>query len=49
MSLARESKVLKTGDRAPDFRLPDAWTGQEVRLYDLLGRPLMLYFGRGTW
>ncbi len=47
--MARESKVLKRGDRAPDFRLPEPRTGAEVRLYDLLGRPLMLYFGRGTW
>lgn len=47
--MVRESKVLKVGDRAPDFRLPDALTGQEVVLEELLGRPLLLYFGRGTW
>jgi len=47
--MARESKLLKVGDRAPDFRLPDARTGEEVGLSDFLGRPLMLYFGRGTW
>ncbi len=47
--MARESKVLKVGDRAPEFKLPDAATGEEVSLSSLLGRPLMLYFGRGTW
>jgi peroxiredoxin len=47
--MARESKVLKVGDRAPEFRLPDALTGKEVALGDLLGRPLLIYFGRGTW
>ncbi len=48
-TMARESKVLKVGDRAPEFRLPDALTGKEVALGDLLGRPLLIYFGRGTW
>jgi peroxiredoxin len=47
--MARESKVLKVGDRAPEFRLPDAATGEEVTLSGLLERPLMIYFGRGTW
>ncbi len=47
--MAKESKVLKVGDKAPDFALPDAATGETVRLADLLGRPLWLYFGRGTW
>ena len=48
-NMARESKVLKVGDKAPEFRLPDALTGKEVALGDLLGRPLLIYFGRGTW
>jgi peroxiredoxin len=47
--MAKKSKVLKTGDAAPDFALEDAATGETVRLGDLLGRPLWLYFGRGTW
>jgi thioredoxin-dependent peroxiredoxin len=47
--MARESKALKVGDQAPDFALPDAITGETVRLPDLLGKPLLVYFGRGTW
>lgn len=47
--MARESKVLKLGDTAPEFLLPDAASGEEVSLSSLLGRPLMIYFGRGTW
>lgn len=49
IKIARESKILKVGDMAPDFRLPDASTGEEVGLGDLMGRPLLVYFGRGTW
>jgi peroxiredoxin Q/BCP len=37
-----ESSV-KAGDRAPDFALPDA-DGKEVRLADLRGKPIVLYF-----
>ncbi len=48
-AMARESKVLQVGDRAPDFRLPEAASGREVELAELLGQPLLLYFGRGTW
>jgi len=47
--MARENKVLRVGDRAPDFTLPDASTGEMASLDDLLGRPLMIFFGRGTW
>lgn len=47
--MARENKVLKVGDRAPDFALPDPLTGGVTQLADLLGKPLLLYFGRGTW
>lgn len=47
--MSRESKVLSIGDKAPDFELPDAETGEQVRLAGLLGQPLMIYFGRGTW
>ena len=47
--MSRENKVLDLGDKAPDFELPDAATGEPVKLADLLGQPLMIYFGRGTW
>ena len=47
--MSRESKVLSIGDKAPHFELPDAATGELVKLDDLLGQPLMIYFGRGTW
>ena len=47
--MARENKALKVGDKAPDFALPNALTGETVRLADLLGRSLLVYFGRGTW
>jgi peroxiredoxin len=47
--MSRENKVLRVGDEAPDFELPDAVSGEPVRLSDLLGQPLMIYFGRGTW
>jgi peroxiredoxin Q/BCP len=47
--MVRENKVLKVGDTAPDFALPNALTGETVRLADFLGKPLLLYFARGTW
>jgi len=47
--MARENEVLKVGDKAPDFALPDVLTGETVRLTDLLAGPLLLYFARGTW
>ncbi len=47
--MARENKVLAVGDVAPQFALPDPLTGEVVELADLLRRPLLLYFGRGTW
>ncbi len=47
--MSRTSKILGVGDRAPEFSLPDAASGEEVTLSSLLGRPLMIYFGRGTW
>ena len=47
--MSRKNKVLSLGDKAPDFELPDAKTGEMVNLADLLGQPLLLYFGRGTW
>ncbi len=47
--MARESRVLRLGDNAPEFALPDPLTDEVVRLADLRGKPLLLYFGRGTW
>jgi len=42
-------RALKTGDRAPDFNLPDA-RGGYVRLKDLLATgPVVLSFYRGGW
>jgi peroxiredoxin Q/BCP len=35
--------VIETGDTAPDFELPDQ-DGRPVRLSDLRGRPVVLYF-----
>jgi peroxiredoxin len=47
--MPRENKVLAVGDRAPDFELRDAATSELVSLDDLMGQPLMIIFGRGTW
>jgi len=47
--MARENQILQVGDRAPGFSLPNAQTGETLRLQDLLGAPLLLYFARGTW
>jgi peroxiredoxin len=47
--MPRKSRRLKPGDKAPDFALEDAATGKLVALRDLLGRPLLLVFLRGTW
>ena len=42
-------RALKAGDRAPDFRLPDARGGYE-RLKDLLSAgPVVVSFYRGGW
>lgn len=47
--MAKENKVLEVGDKAPDFSLTDASTGKLVSLDDLMGQPLLIVFGRGTW
>lgn len=44
-----ENKTLRVGDKAPGFTLTDASTGETVSLNDLLGQPLFINFGRGTW
>jgi peroxiredoxin len=49
MKMPRENKVLSVGAKAPDFTLRDASTGEMVSLDDLMGLPLMIIFGRGTW
>jgi len=42
-------RVVKMGQRAPDFTLPDA-SGKSVGLADLLTRgPVVLSFFRGRW
>jgi peroxiredoxin Q/BCP len=35
--------MIETGDRAPDFELPDQ-DGRAVKLSDFRGRPVVLYF-----
>ena len=35
--------MLDTGTKAPDFALPDQ-NGEDVRLEDLRGQPVVLYF-----
>ena len=37
------AQTLKTGDRAPDFRVP-ADDGKEIALADYRGRNVVLYF-----
>jgi hypothetical protein len=45
--IGRES--VKLGDRAPDFRLPNA-SGEPVTLASLLARgPVVVAFYRGAW
>lgn len=41
-------KGLQPGTLAPDFALPST-DGQIVRLSDLRGRWVVVYFFRGTW
>jgi thioredoxin-dependent peroxiredoxin len=38
-----KKKMLKVGDKAPDFRLPAA-DGQQITLSALRGKPVVLYF-----
>ena len=38
-----KKKMLKVGDKAPDFRLKAA-DGQEISLSALRGKPVVLYF-----
>jgi peroxiredoxin len=47
--MPKGNKVLRVGDRAPDFALRDASTGEVVSLGELPGKSLMIAFGRGTW
>lgn len=47
--MPKKNKVFKVGDKAPEFSLPNAATGEMLQLSELLGQPLMIIFGRGTW
>lgn len=38
-----KTKMLKVGDKAPDFKLQAA-DGQEIALAALRGKPVVLYF-----
>jgi thioredoxin-dependent peroxiredoxin len=38
-----KTKMLKVGDKAPDFKLQAA-DGQEIALASLRGKPVVLYF-----
>ena len=43
MTRVRLRRMIETGTQAPDFTLPDQ-DGSEVRLSDLRGRRVVLYF-----
>lgn len=45
-----ESAILKAGNTAPEFALPDAISGKTIRSSDLLALgPLVIDFFRGRW
>jgi hypothetical protein len=46
--LPHQPPVVAVGDAAPDFRAVDA-EGNEFRLSDLRGSPVLLKFYRGHW
>lgn len=49
LAAAMPEPGLKTGEKAPDFALPNAF-GEEVRLADVLSDgPVVLTFYRGAW
>jgi peroxiredoxin len=41
--MTRLRYVVSTGDQAPDFELPDQ-DGEPVRLSELRGKPVVIYF-----
>jgi peroxiredoxin len=49
MNVPIKNRVLSIGDRAPDFTLTDAATDRSVSLDDLVTKPVVISFGRGTW
>jgi peroxiredoxin len=49
MIMPKKSKKLQIGEKAPEFSLPEAKSGEMVGLHELLGQPLIVIFGRGTW
>ena len=44
-----ESDVLKAGQAAPGFCLPEGLKGEEICLEDLRGSKLFLMVLRGSW
>jgi peroxiredoxin len=44
-----ESEILRVGDAAPGFCLPDGLTGEEICLEDFRGHKIYLMFLRGSW
>ena len=38
------SEILRTGAPAPDFQLPSSTAGETVRLADLKGKNVVLFF-----
>jgi peroxiredoxin len=50
LSTGIESQMLRVGEPAPSFMLPDALTGKPVRSSDLLALgPVIVNFFRGRW
>lgn len=47
--MPRKNRKLEPGRKAPDFELEEAASGRRVALKDLLGRPSLIVFLRGTW
>jgi len=47
--MPRENKLLRVGDKAPDFLLKTS-DGREIRLSDFHGKKnVLLFFFRGMW
>lgn len=46
--MPKQNKGLAPGENVPDFELPSI-DGQLFKNQDFLGKPLIIYFMRGTW
>ncbi len=46
--MAKHNKGLSAGEKIPNFELPDA-TGMVHKAEQYEGKPLIIYFMRGTW